>query len=119
MATLRLRAPAGMKSTCGPTVMLPPSGPITSVSDWSGRAEQGTRLVAWRGLRGRSIEPTRDALSAAGWGGSVGERAPAHPTLRTARPITKPPTPAHRPPGVSHPPSDGLIREKAQLAPCQ
>src|SRR3989442_1091257 len=129
--TLRLRAPAGMKSTCGPTVMLPPSGPITSVTDWSGRAEQGTRSVAWRGLRGRSIEPMRDALSAAGCGGSVGERSHADPTVSTASAITKRRTAvtrAHRATslaagdGVSRTavvpdsPGNGIVREMAQLA---
>src|SRR2546425_9388636 len=114
--TLFLRAPAGMKSTCGPTVMLPPSGPITSVSDWSGRAEQGTRLVAWRGLRGRSIEPTRDALSAAGGGGSVGERSHADPTDSTASAITKRRTAVSRIAVVPDSPGDGIVREMAQLA---
>src|SRR3989441_3830349 len=87
--TLLLRAPAGTKSTCGPTVMLPPAGPIASVTDRSGRAEQGTSTEAWRGLPGRSIEPMRDAPSAAGWGGSIGERSHASTTVSTASAITK------------------------------
>src|SRR6267378_5620930 len=91
--TVFLRAPAGMKSTCGPTVMPPPSGPIASVTDWSGKAEQGTSAVAWRGLLGGAIEPRRDALSAAGWGGSVGKRSHADPTVSATSTTTKGRTP--------------------------
>src|SRR5437867_95751 len=119
-----------MKSTCGPTVMLPPFGPIASVTDRSGRAEQGTSTEAWRGLPGRSIEPMRDALSAAGWGGSVGERSHADPTVSTASAITKRRTAvtrAHRGTSltaaaasrsavVPYSAGDGVVRAMAELA---
>src|SRR3989442_9218549 len=110
--------------------MLPPAGPIASVTDRSGRAEQGTSTEAWRGLPGRSIEPMRDAPSAAGWGGSVGERSHASTTVSTASAITKRRTAvtrAHRDTSltaaaasriavVPDSPGDGIVREMAQLA---
>src|SRR3989475_7773103 len=81
--TLRCGRPAGMRDLRAPPARLPPARPIAAVTDWSGRAEQGTSIVAWRGLPERSIDPMRDALSAAGCGGSVGGRSHAHPTVRT------------------------------------
>src|SRR2546427_2917121 len=127
--TLRCGRPAGMRDLRAPPARLPPARPIAAVTDWSGRAEQGTSIVAWRGLPGRSIGPMRDALSAAGCGGSVGERSHADPTVSTPSAITKrtavtraywatslAAATASRIAVVPDSPGDGIVREMAQLA---
>src|SRR5437879_7877203 len=58
--------------------MVVPASPISCVTDWSGTAEPERRPV---GAVSELEEPARDALSAAGWGGSVGERSHADPTV--------------------------------------